>query len=96
MLTVLLRNKPIRRPGTTPVGFLVCAAMMADSSSVTAAGRRSLKKSLEAEVAMGIPERPRSGNFWKESMGLNEDYYSVSESNPVNEFSQVAPELFCT
>ena len=33
---ILLRNKPIRRSGTTPMGFLVCAAMMSDSSSVTA------------------------------------------------------------
>mgnify|MGYP005985939073 CR=1 FL=1 len=57
IIEVLLRNKPIHRPGTTPMGFLVCAAMMGDSSSVTAAGRRSLKKILEAEVAMGVPEQ---------------------------------------
>ena len=60
----MLLNKPIRRPGTTPMGFLedvlVCTAMMGDSSSVTAAGRHSLKKSLEAEVAMGTLEKPRS------------------------------------
>mgnify|MGYP005985344927 FL=1 len=31
-----------------------------DSSSMMAAGWRSLKKILEAELAMGIPERPRS------------------------------------
>ena len=37
---------------TTPIDFLVCAAMI----SVTAAERRSLKKSPEAEVAMGAPE----------------------------------------
>ena len=52
-LIIMLRN----RPGTTPVGFLVCAAMMGDSSSVTTAGRRSLKKTLEAEDAMGAPEQ---------------------------------------
>ena len=51
--------------------FLVCTAMMGDSSSVMAAGRRSLKKSLEAEVAMATLE---NGN----------DYYSVNESSPVN------------
>ena len=51
--------------------ILVCAAMMDDSSSVTAAGRRSLKKSLEAKVAMGIPEKGRSQNIWKGSMDLN-------------------------
>ena len=62
---ILLRNKPIRRPGTTPMSFLVCAAMMDHSSWVTATERRSLKKSLEAELAMGIPERPRSRNFLK-------------------------------
>ena len=38
--------------------FLVCTAMMGDSSSMTAAGRGSLEKSLEAEVAIGIPEKP--------------------------------------
>ena len=33
-----LRNKPIRRPSTTPMGFLVCAAMMGDvGDSVRAA-----------------------------------------------------------
>ena len=40
---VLLRNKHIRRPGRTPMGFLVCASIMGDSLSVTAAGRRSHK-----------------------------------------------------
>ena len=44
------------------MGFLLCAAIMGDSSSVTAAGRRSLKKSLEAEVAMGALDKPRSGD----------------------------------
>ncbi|KAJ3666755.1 hypothetical protein Zmor_002186 [Zophobas morio] len=44
----------------TPMGFLVCASMMGGSSSVTSAGRRSLKKSLEAEVAMGAPDKSRS------------------------------------
>ncbi|KAJ3659349.1 hypothetical protein Zmor_011039 [Zophobas morio] len=34
----------MRCPGTTPMGFLVHAAMMGDSSSVTAAGQRLLKK----------------------------------------------------
>ena len=62
--SVLLRNKPINHPATMPTGFLegflVCTAMMGDSSSVTAARRRSLKKSLEAEIAMGTPEKPRS------------------------------------
>ena len=56
------RNKPIRRPGTTLMGFLVCAAMIGDSSSVAAAGRHSLKKSLEAEVAVGAPDKFRSGD----------------------------------
>ena len=28
----MLRNKPIRRHGTTPMGLSVCAAMMGDSS----------------------------------------------------------------
>ncbi|KAJ3654556.1 hypothetical protein Zmor_013735 [Zophobas morio] len=53
---ILLRNRPIHRPDTTPMGFLICAAMMADSLSVAAAGRRSLKKNLEAEVAMGTEQ----------------------------------------
>ncbi|KAJ3661962.1 hypothetical protein Zmor_006334 [Zophobas morio] len=44
---------------------------MDDSSSVTAAERCSLKKNQEAEVAMGIPERPRLRSLYKESMGLN-------------------------
>ncbi|KAJ3651597.1 hypothetical protein Zmor_017626 [Zophobas morio] len=44
------------------MSFLVCAAMMDDSSSVTAAGRRLLKKSLEAEVAMGAPLKSRRGD----------------------------------
>ncbi|KAJ3663226.1 hypothetical protein Zmor_007530 [Zophobas morio] len=35
---------------------------MGDSSSVTAAGRRSLKKSLEAEVAVGALDKYRSGD----------------------------------
>ena len=42
--------------GTTPMSFLVCAAMIGDSLSVTADVRRSLKKSLEADVAMGVLE----------------------------------------
>ena len=50
-MSFLLRNKPIHRAATTPMGFfegfLVCTAMMSDSSLVTAAGRRSLKKRLD-------------------------------------------------
>ena len=42
--------------------FLVCAAMMGDLSSVTTARRRSLKMSLEAEVAVCIPDKFRSGD----------------------------------
>ena len=59
----MLRIKPIRRPGTTSMGFLQCTVMMGNSSSGTAAGPGSLKKNLEAEVPMGIPERPRLRNF---------------------------------
>ncbi|KAJ3657214.1 hypothetical protein Zmor_016231 [Zophobas morio] len=55
----------LRRSGTTPMGFLesflVCTAMMGDSSSVMAAGWRSLKKTLEVEVAMGTPESLNRG-----------------------------------
>ena len=51
---------PVRRLW---VFYITCAAMMGDSSSVTAVRRRSLKKRLEAEVAMGIRERPRSRNI---------------------------------
>ena len=63
-----------RNPYAAPVRrlwVLVCTALMGDLSSMTAAGWRSLKKSLEAEVAMGIPERPRSRNIQKGSLGLN-------------------------
>ncbi|KAJ3663045.1 hypothetical protein Zmor_007354 [Zophobas morio] len=85
-MKVFLRNKPVRRRGTTPMGFLVCAAMIGDSSSVTATAWRSLKKSLEAEVAMSNPEKPRLRNLWKGSMALNRGhlrdyYYSVNELN---------------
>ena len=55
LIGTVLRNKPICRPGTTPMSFLVCA-------SVTAAGRRSLKKGLEAAVAVGAPDKSRSGD----------------------------------
>ncbi|KAJ3666849.1 hypothetical protein Zmor_002279 [Zophobas morio] len=61
---VLVRNKAIRRPGMTPIGFLVCAAMMGDSSSVTAAGRPSHKDKSGAgyrEFRLRGPEKPRSG-----------------------------------
>ena len=51
---VVLPNKPIRRPGTTPMG---------DSSSVTAVGRCSLMKSLEAEVAIGTLKKLQAGNI---------------------------------
>ena len=61
-MNVLLRNKAIHRPATTPMGFLVCAALMGYSSPVTAAGQRPLKKGLEAEVAGGAPDKPRSGD----------------------------------
>ncbi|KAJ3662865.1 hypothetical protein Zmor_007185 [Zophobas morio] len=39
-----------------PLWVLVCTALMGDSSSVTATGRRSLKKSL------GAPDKSRSGD----------------------------------
>ncbi|KAJ3661331.1 hypothetical protein Zmor_005731 [Zophobas morio] len=49
----MLRNKPIRRLGTTPMGFLegvlVCTAMIGHSSLVTTAGCRSLKKTWKRE-----------------------------------------------
>ena len=48
-------------PGTTPMGFSMYDDE--DSSPVTAAERHSSKKSLEAEVAMGNPERPRLRNI---------------------------------
>ncbi|KAJ3650135.1 hypothetical protein Zmor_021843 [Zophobas morio] len=64
----LLRNKPIRRPDTTPMGFLeallVCTAMRGDSSLVTAAGRRSHKDKPGAgcrKSRLRGPEKPRSG-----------------------------------
>ncbi|KAJ3666818.1 hypothetical protein Zmor_002249 [Zophobas morio] len=62
--------------------------MIGDSSSVTAAGRRSLKKNLEAEVAMGIPEKPRFQNMSKESMRLKRAHLRERddsvESSPAN------------
>ena len=56
---LVLQNKPIRRPGTTPS---MCGDDD-DSSSVTAAGRRSLKKSLEAKVMMGAPKQALTAIF---------------------------------
>ena len=53
---ILLRNKPIRCSGATPISSIY-AGLMSDSSLVTAAGRRSLKKSLKAEVALGAGEQ---------------------------------------
>ena len=66
---IVLRNKSMRLPGTTSMGFLMCAATIGDSSSVTAAGRRSLKKSLEAEVATGTPEQATVGSLWSPDNG---------------------------
>ncbi|KAJ3662842.1 hypothetical protein Zmor_007166 [Zophobas morio] len=62
---IMLRKKPIRHPGTTPMGRRELSSRYARqervTSLVTAAKRRS--KSLEAEVAMGIRERPRSQKY---------------------------------
>ncbi|KAJ3654336.1 hypothetical protein Zmor_013531 [Zophobas morio] len=52
---VVLRKKAIRRSDTAPMGF----SMYGNDDSW--AGRRSQTKSLEAEVAMGNPEKPRRG-----------------------------------
>ena len=53
IVIVLLRNKPICRAGTTPMGFLddvlVGRAMMSDLSSVMATGRRLHKENPEAD-----------------------------------------------
>ena len=72
---IFLRNKSIRRPGTTPMGFLVCAAMMGDSSSVTAAGRGSHKDKSGADyrkTQLRGPEKLRSGAIHpEECMDLN-------------------------
>ena len=57
-----------RNPYAAPVRrlwVLICTTMMSDSSSVMAAGRRSLNKNLEAAVAMGIPEKARLWNIYK-------------------------------
>ena len=63
----VLGNKPIRCLDTTLINFfkgiLVCTAMIGDSSSVTMAERRSLKKSLEVKVAMDTLEKLRSQNI---------------------------------
>ncbi|KAJ3655710.1 hypothetical protein Zmor_014830 [Zophobas morio] len=45
-------DAPVQR-----LGFIVFLGMMGDSSPMTAAGRHSLNKSLEAEVAIGVPEQ---------------------------------------
>ncbi|KAJ3642039.1 hypothetical protein Zmor_024859 [Zophobas morio] len=58
----------------------ICVAMIGDSSSITAAGWRSLKKSLEAEVAMGAPDKSRTGEGTKTVRRLGEggiSHYSV-------------------
>ncbi|KAJ3660330.1 hypothetical protein Zmor_004782 [Zophobas morio] len=80
MKYVLLRNKPIRCLDTTPMGFfetfLVSTAMMDDSSSVTVAGRRSLKKRLERVAGSfdcGLQKNFEAAfaNHPKEYMGLH-------------------------
>ena len=45
-MKIFLRNKPIRRPGATSMGFLVCAAVMDDSST----GGIRIKKRLEPDA----------------------------------------------
>ncbi|KAJ3654930.1 hypothetical protein Zmor_014081 [Zophobas morio] len=70
----------VTAPYLTPDLTRVCTAMMGDSSSVTVVGQRSLKKGLEAELTMGIPEIPRLRNIYKETTREQAYVYAISSA----------------
>ena len=81
-----------------PMGFLVCAAMMGDSSSMTATGQSSLKKAWKRKPKSRrvLQNKPRSGDddrsrrtAWLSTVGNN-------QCSPDSERSRVYSQIpFC-